>query len=185
MRLTPKEMKLSFQPGNVLLDKGVVRRVYEARVRLALGQPPTPFQAEAANVWARLRALNTQLYITEQTEHILQRRSPLFATALLAQTRALKKGRYLRRWARRLREMGFSPEDAIVIAYGSFGLDLQSQRIGVEAVVTNDLKLRAHFHVRLPAIRDHFAQMIVQLSEPYRGLTLPRVVATAEVLTDW
>src|SRR5262245_22611305 len=119
-------MRLNFQPGNVLLDKGIVRRVYEARVRLALGQPPTPLQVEAANIWAHLRALNTQLYITEQTEHILHRRSPLFATALLAQMRALKKGRYLRRWARRLREEGFSPEDAIMIAYGSFGLDLQS-----------------------------------------------------------
>ncbi len=178
-------MKLSFQPENVLLDKGVVRRVYEARVRLALGQPPTLLQAEAANVWARLRVLNTQLYITEQTEHILQRRSPLFATALLAQTRTLKKGRYLRRWARRLREVGFSPEDAIVIAYGSFGLDLQAQRVGVEAVVTNDLKLRANFYARFPTIKDQFAQMIVQLSVPYRGLVLPRVVATAEVLTNW
>lgn len=177
-------MKLSFQPGNVLLDKGVVRRVYEARVRLALGQPPTPLQAEAVNVWDRLRTLSTQLYITEQTEHILQRRSPLFATALLAQTQALKKARYLRRWARRLREMSFSPEDAIVIAYGSFGLDHSSQRIGIEAVVTNDLKLMANFHARFPAIRDHFAQMIAQLSEPYQGLTLPRIVATAEVLAD-
>jgi hypothetical protein len=154
----PGETKLSFQPEKVLLDKGVVRRVYEARVRRALGQPPTPLQAEAANVWAHLRARNTHLYITEQTEHILQRRSPLFATALLTQTRALKKGRYLRRWARRLREMGFTPEDAIVIAYGSFGLDLQLQRIGVEAVMTNDLKLIANFHARLSAVRDHFTQ---------------------------
>jgi hypothetical protein len=93
--------------------------------------------------------------------------------ALLAQTRTLKKGRYLRRWARRLREVGFSHEDAIVIAYGSFGLDLQSHQIGVEAVVTNDLKLRANFHAQLSAIRNHFAQIkrgkrtgvIVKMSE--------------------
>ena len=103
---------MSFQSGSILLDKGVVRRVYEARVRLALGQPPTLHQAEAANVWSRLRAFNIPLYITEQTEHVLRRRSPLFAMTLLAQTRALKKGRYLRRWARRLRDVGFSPEDA-------------------------------------------------------------------------
>ena len=77
-----------------------MRRVYEARVRLALGQPLTLQQAEAANVWSRLRALSIPLYITAQTEHILQRRPVLFATALLAQTRAMKKGRYLRRWAR-------------------------------------------------------------------------------------
>jgi hypothetical protein len=102
-----RETKLSFQSGSVLLDKGVVRRVYEARIRRALGQPPTLNQAEAANVWSRLRVLDIPLYITEQTEHVLQRRSALFATALLAQTRTLKKGRYLRRWARRLRDLGF------------------------------------------------------------------------------
>lgn len=177
-------MKLSFQSTSVLLDKGVVRRVYEARVRLALGQPPTLQQAEAANVWSRLRAFDISMSITEQTAHILQRRSPLFAAALLAQTRTLQKGRYLRRWARRLRDVGFSPEDAIVIAYGSFGVDLHAQGIGVEAVITNDLKLKTHFAARFPAIQDSFANMVTQLPEPYRELTLPRVVATAEVLAD-
>src|SRR5262245_44227676 len=83
---TPRETKLKFRSESVLLDKGVVRRVYEARVRLALGQPPTLQQAEAANVWSRLCALSIPLYITAQTEHILQRRPALFATALLAQT---------------------------------------------------------------------------------------------------
>jgi hypothetical protein len=178
----PKGMKLSFQPESVLLDKGVVRRVYEARVRLALGQPPTLQQAEAVNVWSRLRALDTSMSITEQTAHILQRRSPLFATALLAQTRTLQKGRYLRRWARRLRDVGFSPEDAIMLAYGSFGLDLHAQRIGVEAVITNDLKLKTNFTARFLTIRDSFENMVTQLPEPYRESTLPRVVATAEVL---
>jgi hypothetical protein len=158
--------------------------VYEARVRLALVQPPTLQQAEAANVWSRLRALSIPLYITAQTEHILQRRPALFATALLAQTRAMKKGRYLRRWARRLRDVSFSPEDAIVLAYGSFGLDLQTQRVGVETIVTNDLKLAVNFNARFNAIQEHFANMVGQLPEPYRALTLPRVVTTAEVLTD-
>ena len=59
---TPREMKLSFQPGTVLLDKGVVRRIYEARARFSLGRPPTPLQVENVNVWYRLRTLNTQLY---------------------------------------------------------------------------------------------------------------------------
>ncbi len=180
----PKETKLSFQSESILLDKGVVRRVYEARVRLALGQPPTLPQAEAANVWARLRASNIPLYITEQTDHVLQRRSPLFAVALLAQARALKKGRYLRRWARRLRDEKFSPEDAIVIAYGSFGLDMDSQRIGVETVITNDLKLKTNFTARLVEIQERFEHMVMQLPEPYHELTLPKVVATTEVLAD-
>lgn len=180
----PRGTKLSFQSTSVLLDKGVVRRVYEARVRLALGQPRTLQQAEAANVWSRLRSLDTSLCITEQTAHILQRRPPLFAAPLLAQTRTLQKGRYLRRWARRLRDVGFSPEDAIVIAYGSFGLNLHTQSIGVETVITNDLKLKTHFTARFSAIRDSFENMVTHLPDPYHELTLPRIVAVAEVLAD-
>ena len=180
----PRETKLKFRLASVLLDKGVVRRVYEARMRLALGQPPTLQQAEAANVWSRLRSLGIPLYITAQTEHILQRRLALFAAALLTHTRILQKGRYLRRWARRLRDVSFSPEDAIVLAYGSFGLDLQAQRVGVEAIVTNDLKLAANFNARFTAIQEHFANMVGQLPVPYRELTLPRVVATAEILAQ-
>ena len=99
-------------------------------------------------------------------------------------TRALQKGRYLRRWARRLRDISFSPEDAIVLAYGSFGLDLQIQRVGVEAIVTNDVKLAANFTTRFNTIQEHFANMVSQLPEPYQELTLPIVVATAEVLAE-
>jgi hypothetical protein len=80
--------------------------------------------------------------------------------------------------------VGFAPEDAIVIAYGSFGLDLHSQRVGVETVVTNDLKLRTNFTARFTAVKDSFESMVMQLPEPYRALTLPKVVATAEVLVD-
>jgi hypothetical protein len=153
-------------------------------MRLAVGQPPTVQQAEAANVWARLRALAIPLYITAQTEHILQRRLPVFATSLLMHTRTLQKGRYLRRWARRLRDVSFSPEDAIVLAYGSFGLDLQAQRVGVEAIVTNDQKLAPNFTARFAAIEEHFTNMVGQLLAPYHELSLPTVVTTAEILAE-
>jgi hypothetical protein len=45
---------VSFQPRSVLFDKGVIRRAYERRVRLALGMPPMPAHVEAANVYAQL-----------------------------------------------------------------------------------------------------------------------------------
>lgn len=177
-------MRLSFRLESVLLDKGVVRRVYEARVRFALDQPPTLPQAEATNIWSRLRALDTPLYITEQTAHVLQRRPPVFAAVLLAQTQTLKKGRYLRRWARRLREESFSPEDAIVIAYGSFGVDVQSHGVGAAVVITNDVRLATNFNNHIATIKNRFEQMVMQLPEPYQGLTLPEVVTTAAVLAE-
>jgi len=136
-----------------------VRRVYEARARLALGQPPTMQQAEAANVWSRLRALGIPLHITAQTEHILQRRPAVFATALLMHTRALQKGRYyLRRWARSLRDISFSPEDAIVLAYGSFGLNQTTEDWYTRFVTlsaTKGLSERFFALLRMTRVRGH------------------------------
>jgi hypothetical protein len=158
--------------------------VYERRVRLALGVPPTLSQVEAANVYARLCSLTSRLYITEQTAHILHRRPQLFAAPMLADTQVLQKGRYLRRWARRLRELSFSPEDAIVLAYGSFGIDVRRVSVGVEIIVTNDLKLASHFSARYAEIERRFEEMIVHVAGPYTRLTLPRVVTTARILAD-
>ena len=173
---------LSFQPHSVLCDKGVIRRVYERRVRVALGVPPTPTQVEAANVYAQLCAPPRRLYITAQTAHILHRRPPLIAAPLLAETQPLQKGRYLRRWARRLRELTFAPEDAIVVAYGSFGFDLRIPSVGVEAIVTTDQRLATHFHARHAEIAHRFRDMIVQLPAPYAALTLLAVMTTASIL---
>lgn len=173
---------MTFQPASVLFDKNVIRRVYERRVRLALGQPPTLLQAEAANAYDRLCALTNRLYITEQIANILQRRPAVFASAFLADTRTLKKARYLRRWARRLRELSFSPEDAIIIAYGSFGIDLTMPAVGVEIIVTGDLKLASHFNARQEEIRRRFENMISSLSEPYQTLVLPSIVTPTDIL---
>src|SRR5881409_1072021 len=103
----PRVTRSTFQPNSVLFDKGVIRRVYERRVRLALSKPPTVLQVEAANSYAYVATVVKRLYITEQTSNILKRRTQIFAAPLLAETRPLKKARYLRRWARRLTEFGF------------------------------------------------------------------------------
>lgn len=101
---------------------------------------------------------------------------------ILSATEVLDKGRYLRRWARRLREQGFSPEDAMVLAYGRFGLDAGRQTIGVEVIVTGDLRLAAHFNSQQGETKSQFEKMTVNLPEPYCGLTLPKVMTTTEVI---
>ena len=50
--------------------------------------------------------------------------------------------------------------------------------------MTNDVKLAANFTTRFNTIQEHFANMVSQLPEPYQELTLPIVVATAEVLAE-
>ncbi len=160
----------------------MIRRVYERRVRLALGKPPTVLQVEAANSYAYIATIANRLYITEQTSNILKRRTQIFAAPLLAQTRPLKKARYLRRWARRLTEFGFSSEDAIVVAYGSFGLDVEAQTVGVDAIITTDIRLADRYKQRHREITTRFNDMITNLPEAYRQLRLPQVLTTATVL---
>jgi len=152
-------------------------------VRLALGKPPTVLQVEAANSYAYIATIANNLYITEQTANILKRRTPIFAAPILAGTRPLQKARYLRRWARRLTEFGFSSEDAIVLAYGSFGLDVESQTVGVDAIITTDIRLADRYSQRHPEIKARFNDMLTNLRKAYRELKLPQVLTTATVLT--
>jgi hypothetical protein len=125
----------------VLFDKGVIRRVYERRARLAQGLQPTSLQDEAADVYDQIRTVAQRLYITQPIANVLCLRPPRHAAAILNDTRVLRKGRYLRRWARRLRDFNFSREDALVIAHGGFGADVDFLLVGVDLIVTNDFKL--------------------------------------------
>ncbi len=152
-------------------------------MRLALSRPPTILQVEAANSYAYIATITNRLYITEQTSNILKRRTPTFAAPILADTRPLKKARYLRRWARRLTEFGFSSEDAIVLAYGSFGLDVESETVGVDAIITTDIRLADRYKQRNPEINNRFNDMITNLPEVYRQIRLPQVLTTATILT--
>lgn len=158
--------------------------MYERRVRLALDKPPTVLQVEAANSYAYVATIANRLYITEQTANILKRRTQVFAAPLLAETRPLKKARYLRRWARRLTDFAFSSEDAIVLAYGSFGLDVESKTVGVDAIITTDIRLAEHYERRHAEIENRFNDMIVNLPEAYALLRLPNVLTTAAILVN-
>jgi len=178
-------MKLSFRPRTILLDKSVVRRVYENRMRLAEGNTPTLLQAEAANAYSRLRVLKLQPYITQETEHVLQLRPLIYAARILSQTKALRKGRYLRRWARRLRGFVFTREDAVILAYASFGVDLDSRNVGVDVIITGDLGLATNFNTRYAEIKERFDMMTPNLPESYRSLLLPEIVTPAIVLSEW
>lgn len=175
---------MSRLPNNILLDKGVVRRVYQVQVRRASLTPPTPSQLEAIRVFARLRFRAKRIYITRESANVLSLRPQQYASLILNRTEVLRKGRYLRRWARRLRSFGFSPEDAVVIAYPSFGLDSRPQLARVEALVANDFRLANNVKAQKTNIEDRFKRMINDLLDPYSSLTLPEVMTTADALAS-
>ncbi len=45
-------------------------------------------------------------------------------TLLYAEVEVIQVTRYTRRWARRLREHGFTREDAVILSLGTFGAEL-------------------------------------------------------------
>ncbi|MEK7830092.1 MAG: hypothetical protein AAB401_03355 [Acidobacteriota bacterium] len=100
-------------------------------------------------------------------------------------TKTLRKGRYLRRWARRLRDYVFTREDAVILAYGSFGIDPDSRCLGADAIVTGDLKMVTNLNTRQAEIKERFDRMAENLPEPYRSASLPEIVTPAIVLSEW
>jgi hypothetical protein len=82
-----------------------------------------------------------------------------------------------------LTDFAFSSEDAIVLAYGSFGLDVESKSVGVEAIITTDIRLAEHYERRHAEIKHRFDDMIVNLPEAYAVLRLPKVLTTTAILT--
>ena len=81
-------------------------------------------------------------------------------------------------------DFAFSSEDAIVLAYGSFGLDVESKTVGVDAIITTDIRLAEHYERRQAEIKNRFHDMIVNLPEPYAALRLPQVLTTAAILAN-
>ncbi|HZS44099.1 MAG TPA: hypothetical protein VFC63_03285 [Blastocatellia bacterium] len=82
-----------------------------------------------------------------------------------------------------MKDFSFSPEDAIILAYGSFGFDLEKQTVGVDMIVTTDQGLEKNYFRNFDQIEKRFKDMILNLPEPYKDLRLPRVITTATVLT--
>jgi hypothetical protein len=104
------------------------------------------------------------------------------AAAILPDIRMLIPGKYLRRWARRLRSFGFSPEDAKMLAYTCFGIEQEEKTLGANVFVTLDLSLIRRYNVNFPNIVSRFRAMTTQLSFPYSGVQLPNVLTPQEVL---
>jgi hypothetical protein len=122
-------------------------------------------------------------YVTSETVHSAQRRDPLIAASIFLPLTTLTKGHYLRRWARRLRDFGFGREDSVILAYGSFGVDVQRQTFGAEVILSADQPLLRRFHEQYDHITRRFRRMTCQLALPYRLAQVPTVMSPEEMLT--
>jgi hypothetical protein len=142
-----------------------------------------PRQQMAYTAIQALRAEGMRLCMTPQLLHILQRpvNFPI-ANIFLPDLHLLQTGRYLRRWARRLREEGFSGEDTLLLSYASFGVDEEREAFGVGTVLTTDYALKRRYEGHFTRLRLRFDRMTRQLKSPYRFAQLPSVLTPEEVL---
>ncbi len=178
-----KETKLKLQPSAVLLDKGLVRRIYEFQARLVRLSPPASQQVEAMKLYLKLRQRGGQIYISIKSANLLRLRPPQIVGTLLQATETLRPGRYQRRWARRMRAFAFTREDAMMLAYGSFGVDALGRHPVIEVFITNDFALAANFQTNAAKLNDRFERMVFNLSDPYCRLTLPAVLTAPQALS--
>jgi len=100
----------------------------------------------------------------------------------LASVEVLRPGKYFKRWARRLREMNFTGEDANILGLGSFGVDEEGLILGVHVIATYDQALINKYALDYEAIQEKLEAMTADLDPPFRDAGLPEVKRPEELL---
>ena len=166
-----------------LLDKAVIRRAVEGISASLVATPLSTEQSLALRLLRRGVQTSVLLLITPETANILLHRGHLLAVRLLLnEVTPIRRGRYFVRWARRLRESGFTREDALVLSYGTFGLPPGDLILGVSTVVTFDRPMIHNFEAQGANLLRRLTAMTGQLPSPYSDAALPRVLTPDDLL---
>ena len=162
-----------------LLDKSVARRIVEALCHL---DNLTPEEELVLGLWRQLQIEEARLFIPVGALHILQRFEQLIEVrTFLATVEPLESSRYVKRWARRLREYGFTREDALVLALATYGTDSEGNILGVDALITLDQPFLNNFHAHQAELQSRLGSMTDGLLEPYSNARLPVVQHSKEL----
>ena len=166
-----------------LLDKSVVRRILNALWRLYQDKELSLEEtiSLAAFEWL-LQNSPGAIAISEATENILKRLRNIPQTALLLrELKTVTPSKYFRRWARRLRGLGYTREDAKLLSLGTFGMYEEKLVEGCK-IITYDLRLINKYKLDYDRIQLELEKMRRSLKPPYRIVGLPKVVAPESML---
>jgi hypothetical protein len=169
-----------------LLDKVTARRILEGLLKLAEGRDVSQEELIALDLFARAVSRDLQLFILPSTDGVLRRLEdrPRYSAIIQLFRRRVEVAfptRYFKRWARRLRDYGFTPEDAGVLALATFGTDKDATILGIHSVATFDQPMIRRWTAERAAIQAHLAAMQQDLPMPYRQAALPQVLRPDEV----
>jgi len=167
-----------------LLDKDVARLTVVGLHRVTQRQPIPARSLDALTFWRAAERRGVVLCITAASANVLRQRQHYAAARfVLKAATELGPGRYCRRWARRLRETtGLSPEDAMVLALGTFGTDEKGTVLGTRTVVTCDQSLIQGYHNHLSTLQRRLGAMKAQLRPPFDDVVLPSVSSPDDFL---
>ncbi len=167
-------------PTRCLLDKVTARRILEGLLKLAEARDPGEDELYALDLFKRPNAESLRLFIAPPTNHLLHQLNylPRYAAVIdrfLNHVGVTQSTRYFKRWARRLQDYGFTPEDAHILALATFGSNPGGDILGMDFVATFDQPMIRQWATQFNAIQDHLMAMRNELPDPYRQAVLPQV----------
>jgi hypothetical protein len=163
-----------------LLDKVTARRILEGLLKLGEARELTEDELSTLDLYARTKARELHLFISPPTENVLQclETLPRYAAIIHLFRKSVEVAfptNYFKRWARRLRDYGFTREDAAILALGTFSTSKEGDVLGMDFVATFDQPMIHQWTIQYPAIQSHLTSMQANLPDPYRQARLPKV----------
>ena len=170
-----------------LLDKVIVRHIIEGQVKLQQAEKLSKEELFSLDLFRRGKIGTHRLFVVPPTVNILKRiqQNSAWATTIdlfLQQVTVVSATRYYSRWSRRLRDAGFTREDAAVLALGTFSTIEDGSVLGMHAVVTYDWAMINNWMAQHKHITQRFTQMCTAIELPYTNARLPRLLVPEQVV---
>jgi hypothetical protein len=173
-------------PMHLLLDKNVARKSVSGLDKMTEVPPLSDTESIALYILEQAAKGKTRPFIAPESLHILLSLERTVASdsirSFLDQVEVLYPGRYFKRWARRLRRMNFTREDAKVLSLATFGTDEAGEILSVSIIVTFDQRLISKYAHELAVIRGQFEAMMAGLEPPFCYARLSEVILPQKAL---
>jgi hypothetical protein len=172
-----------------LLDKVTARHAVQGLLKLGEDRELAREELLALDLFLRASRSLHRLFIVPPTASVLRRfaEQPRYSPIVhlfLAHVEIAQPARYFKRWARRLRDLGFAREDAAVLALATFGTDSAAAILGMEIVATCDQAMANNWVIRQPDIQARLSAMQGHLSAPYHYARLPQVLQPEQIVIE-
>lgn len=168
-------------PMRCLLDKVAARFIVQGLTKVAEQHVPTVNESIALALFARAASSAYELFIAPPTANVLHHLTqyPHYAPIIrlfLQRVEVIQPTRYFKRWARRLRDYGFTREDGAMLALATFSTNQSRSIIGMNYLATFDQPMINQWNAQQDAISLRLQAMQRDLQPPYSYASLPRVL---------